>query len=177
MPMMTRHFAVWPEAMPKTLDLPEQTLCANLEHSAARFGDRPALIFHGRSLSYADLLEAVERLAGWLQQAAGVRRGDRVLLYMQNSPQFVIGYYAILRADAVVVPVNPMSRHAELEHLARDTGAQVMLAGQEGLEHAAPLVASGLLSHIVAATYAEAADPAHDIPLPDPLASLSAADI
>ena len=174
---MTRHFAVWPEAMPKTLDLPEQTLCANLEHSAARFGDRPALIFHGRSLSYADLLEAVARLAGWLQPAAGVRRGDRVLLYMQNSPQFVIGYYAILRADAVVVPVNPMSRHAELEHLARDTGAQVMLAGQEGLEHAAPLVASGLLSHIVAATYAEAADPAHDIPLPDPLAGQSAADI
>ena len=75
-----------------------------------------------------DLLATqVETMAGFLQNQLGVVKGDRVLLYMQNSPQFVVGYYAILRADAVVVPVNPMSRHAELEHFARDTGANVAI--------------------------------------------------
>ena len=62
----------------------------------------------------ATLLEA---LAGFLQQRCGVAAGDRVLLYAQNGPHFIVGYYAILRADAVVVPVNPMNRVEELRHL------------------------------------------------------------
>ena len=61
-------------------------------------------------LSYAEFNAQVEAMAGYLQQDCGVQRGDRVLLYMQNSPQFIIGFYAILRADAMVVPVNPMNR-------------------------------------------------------------------
>ena len=60
-----------------------------------------------------------------------MKRGDRVLLYMQNSPQFVIAYYAILRADAVVVPVNPMNRTEELRHYVEDSDAAVAIAGQD----------------------------------------------
>ena len=50
------------------------------------------------------------------REVTKVKKGDRVLLYMQNSPQFVLAYYAILRADAVVVPVNPMNLSEELRH-------------------------------------------------------------
>jgi fatty-acyl-CoA synthase len=174
---MTLHHAIWPEGMPKTLNAPDQTLFANLAASAARFPDRPALVFYGRVITYGDLLDRVERLAGWLQAEARIARGDRVLLCLQNSPHFVIGYYAILRADAVVVPVNPMSKGPELEHLVRDTGARLMLAGQDGLADSAPLIAAGLLDRVLVATYAEAADPAHDIPLPETLAHLDSADI
>jgi fatty-acyl-CoA synthase len=175
--MMTRHYAVWPEGVAKSLDAPDRTLFANLAATAARFPDRKALIFYGREWTYAALLDDVEKLAGWMQAKAGITRGDRVLLCVQNSPHFVIGYFAILRADAVVVPVNPMSRGAELDHMARDTGARLMLGGQEGLADSQPLIAAGLLDHVLVATYAEATAPLPDVPLPDALASLNAADV
>jgi fatty-acyl-CoA synthase len=177
MPMMTRHYAIWPEGMPKSLDAPNRTLFANLAETAARFPDRKALIFYGREWTYADLLADVERLAGWMQAKAGIAKGDRVLLGVQNSPHFVIGYFATLRADAVVVPVNPMSRGAELDHLARDTGARLMIGGQEGLGDSAPLIAAGLLDRVLVATYAAGTDPDSDIPLPEALAALDAADV
>ncbi|MCM2562534.1 long-chain-fatty-acid--CoA ligase [Lutimaribacter sp. EGI FJ00015] len=173
--MMNRlHMQVWPDGVPETVTWPQGTLYDNLSNTAAKHGNRPALIYHGATLTYAQLDEQVQALAGYLQQKLEVDRGDRVLLYMQNSPQFVIGYYAILRADAVVVPINPMSRHAELEHLARDTGASVALAGQELLQHIAPIVDEGLISHVIAATYPDYAAPGRDIPLPGDLEALDA---
>ena len=175
--MFDRHLKVWPKGVPHHFDLPEQTLAQNLINTAARTPDKAAIIYHGHTLTYADLNAQVQALAGYLQKRAGVKRGDRVLLYMQNSPQFIIGYYAILRADAAVIPVNPMSRHAELIHYAKDAGADVMLAGQELLPFATPVVEEGHLKTIIAAHYGELADPACDIPLPDPLGQLDPADI
>ncbi len=138
--MFDRHFKVWPAHAPKTIELPDQTLVANLADTVACFPERRATIYQGRSLTYAELNDQIERLAGFLQRRAGVAKGDRVLLFMQNSPQFIVGYYAILRADAVVVPVNPMNRRAELEHMVTDTGASVALAGQELLDEVTPLL-------------------------------------
>lgn len=132
-----RHFAHWPPGLPRHLSIPETHLFHNLQVSAARYPDKAAVHYYGSSLSYAGLHEACERVAGWLH-AAGVRRGDRVLLYLQNSPQWVIGYYGILRADAVVVPVNPMNRRDELRHYVEDTGARVAIVGQELLDEIAP---------------------------------------
>ncbi len=175
--MMTRHHAIWPDTLPKTLDRPDRTIFANLAETAARYPDRTALVFYGRAWSYAALLADVEKLAGWMQAKAGIARGDRVLLCVQNSPHFVIGYFATLRADAVVVPVNPMSKGAELEHLARDTGARLLIGGQEGLGDQQPLIAAGLLDHVLVATYAHGTAPDADVPLPDALASLDAADV
>jgi fatty-acyl-CoA synthase len=177
MPMMTRHYAVWPPRVPKSLDAPERTLFANLAETAARYPDRKALVFYGREWTYAALLADVERLAGWMQSKAGIGKGDRVLICVQNSPHFVIGYFATLRADAVVVPVNPMSKAAELEHLARDTGARLMLGGQEGLAESRPLIAAGLLDNVLVATYADRITPMPDVPLPEALANLNAADV
>lgn len=175
--MFDRHFAVWPAGVPRHLELPDQSLFQNLADSAARHPDHPAILYHGTVLTYGQLLARVESLAGYLQHCVGVAQGDRVLLYMQNSPHYVIGYYAILRADAVVIPVNPMSRHAELTHYAADAGAQVMLAGQELLPFATPLLDEDRLQTIIAATYADMADPACDLPLPAPLGGLSACAI
>ena len=60
-------------------------------------------------MTYAELLRQVDALAGYLQNVCGVRRGDRVMIALQNSPQYVMAYYAVMRADAVIVPVNPMN--------------------------------------------------------------------
>ncbi|MEQ1916594.1 MAG: AMP-binding protein, partial [Gallionella sp.] len=60
-------------------------------------------------------------------QGMGVKKGDRVVLNMQNCPQLVIAHWAILRANAVVVPVNPMNRAEELKHYIIDPDARVAL--------------------------------------------------
>src|SRR5690606_29981315 len=108
----------------------------------------------------------VQAMAGYLQQR-GVAAGDRVLLYMQNSPQFIISFYAILRANAVVVPVNPMNRHAELEYLIQDTDARLMLCGLELLDNVLPLAQSGALQEVIVSAYSEYLVEATDLTLPD----------
>jgi fatty-acyl-CoA synthase len=106
--------------------LPETTLWFNLEVSARRYPHKTAYDFLGRALSYGELSQQAQALAGWLQ-AQGVRKGDRVLIFMQNCPQFVVAFYAVQRADAVVVPVNPMNRADEFGHYITDPGARVAL--------------------------------------------------
>jgi fatty-acyl-CoA synthase len=175
--MFDRHLRVWPEGVPHKIEFPQHTVVQNLINSATRLPDHAAIIYHGHTLSYAQLLMQVEAMAGYLQNELGVQRGDRVLLNMQNSPQAVIGYYAIMRADAAVVPVNPMSHKAELTHYAKNSGATVMLTGQELLPNALPLIDDGLLTAIIAANYAEMSDPDYDIPVPAPIGDLDPAQI
>src|SRR5207244_1896690 len=110
--------SVWPKHLPTSLTIPRTPVGYNLEVSAARYPDEPATIFYDSRLTYAELARDVARLAGFLRRQCGIARGDRVLVGAQNSPQFVIAYYAILRCDAVVVPVNPMNVTAEIEHYA-----------------------------------------------------------
>ena len=69
-----------------------------------------------------------------------VRAGDRVLLYMQNSPQWIVAFYAILRADAVVVPVNPMNRTDEMRHYVSDSGATTAFVPQDLYDEMQPLL-------------------------------------
>ncbi len=116
----------WPARLPRTLVIPETTLWFNLEVSARRYPDKTAYLFFGRSIGFAELHRLAEALAGWLQ-AQGVTKGDRVALFMQNCPQFVIAFYAVQRADAVVVPVNPMNRVEEFGHYITDPGTKVVI--------------------------------------------------
>ncbi|MBL8359339.1 MAG: long-chain fatty acid--CoA ligase [Rubrivivax sp.] len=116
------HHSIWPARLPRRLEVPETTLWFNLEVSARRYPGKAAAVFFGRRTTYGELLSRAEALAGWLRER-GVRRGDRVLLFLQNCPQFLVAFYGILRADAVVVPVNPMNRADEFEHYIADAGA------------------------------------------------------
>jgi len=160
--MFTRHFAHWPPGQPKTLELPRTTVYDNLAQSAARHPERAALDYYGRRLTYRELKRQVDALAGYLQQHCGVARGERVLLYLQNSPQFVISYYAVLRADAVVVPVNPMNRTEELRHYLEDSDARVAVVGQDVLAQIAPLG----LEQLIVAAYSDYLPAATDLPVP-----------
>jgi fatty-acyl-CoA synthase len=160
--MFERHFAHWPPGQPRTLQLPRETVYANLAASAARHPERAAIDYYGRRLSYRELKRQVDALAGFLQQRCGLARGDRVLLDVQNSPQFVIAFYAILRADAVVVPVNPMNRTDELRHYVADAEARMAIVGQDVLEHVEPLG----LERVIVARYSDYLPAETDLPLP-----------
>lgn len=156
----------WPPGLPLHLELPQTSLYYNLEVSAHRYPLRPATLYYGGELSYASLKQQVDALAGYLQTRCGVGRGDRVALYLQNSPQFVIAMYAILRAEAVVVPLNTMNRQQEVAHIVRDSGSKVAIFGQELTENIAPLL-GGDLAHGIVATYSDYIDPDTDLPVPD----------
>jgi fatty-acyl-CoA synthase len=149
--MFTRHFAHWPPGQPRTLELPRESVYANLAATAAKHPERVAIDYYGSRITYARLKREVDALAGYLQRKLGVARGDRVLLYAQNCPQFVISYYAILRADAVVVPVNPMNRTEELRHYVEDSDARVAIAGNDVLREIEPLG----LEHVLPVVYAD----------------------
>jgi fatty-acyl-CoA synthase len=161
--MFTRHFAHWPPGQPRTLELPKESVYANLAVSAVKHPDRAAIDYYGSRLSYAELKRQVDALAGCLQRRYGVARGDRVLLYAQNSPQFVIAYYGILRADAVVVPVNPMNRTEELRHYVDDSGAVAAIVGNDLLREVAPL----RLERVLPVVYSDYLKEPSDLPIPD----------
>ncbi len=152
--MNPQDYAIWPKGYPRNLTVPRTTLWFNLEAAATRYPDKPITLFYDSKLSYAQFRRDAETLAGFLQQRCGVRKGDRVLLDMQNSPQFMLAYYACLRADAVVVPVSPMNVTDELEHYAADSGARTALVAQDVYAQFQPLLGHAL-EHVVVATYAD----------------------
>jgi fatty-acyl-CoA synthase len=160
----------WPAELSHTMSAPRTSLYYNLEVAATRYPDKTAIHYYGAAIRYAQLRREADALAGYLQRRYGVARGDRVVLYMQNSPQFIVAYYAVLRADAVVVPVNPMSLASELAHIVADSGATVMLLADELYASAAPLFGS-VLRHVVIARYAEYLPAATDLPLPPVLST------
>ncbi|MBI3374406.1 MAG: AMP-binding protein [Betaproteobacteria bacterium] len=168
--MEPRHFRFWPKHLPRRLSYPRTTVHALLEVSARRYPDKAHSIFYGAHLSYADALAQVNALAGFLQQDCGVRRGDRVLLDMQNAPQFVLAFYAILRADAVVVPVSPMYIKEELSHYIADSGAKVALIGQEVFPEFSDLIGRPL-EHVIVAAYSDYASADDPLPKPEAVAA------
>ena len=156
------HFAVWPKRLPRALVVPETTLWFNLEVAATRYPDRAAYLFFGRALSYLQLRDDALALAGWLQRV-GVEKGDRVAVFMQNCPQFPTALYAVLRADAVVVPVNPMNREEEFKHYITDPGTKVVICSADLAEIVAKanaaLPESERVRAIVVTRYSDAMPP------------------
>jgi fatty-acyl-CoA synthase len=153
------HEAIWPRRLPRHLVLPDTSLWFNLEVAATRYPRKAAYSFFGRTIDFTGLKAQAEALAGWLQ-AQGVAKGDRVIVFMQNCPQFVIAVHAVLRADAVVVPVNPMNKADEFGHYISDSGARVALTTVDlaGIvaQANAELPAEKRLRHIVATRFTDA---------------------
>jgi len=154
----------------RTLDAPATNLFYNAEVSARRYPDKPFLVFYDTAVTFAEFFDEAERVAGFLEQQCSVRKGDRVLLLMQNSPQFVVGYYAILRANAVVVPLNPMNLTQEILRFADDAQARTMIVSQELYPRIEPLLGTSLTSVIVAA-YSDYLKKPTTLPVPDFIAA------
>jgi long-chain acyl-CoA synthetase len=109
-----------------TLDYPSIPVDRMLSNTAGKYADNTALIFYDKKLSYRQLNALVDKFAAGLQQL-GLKKGDRVAVYMANCPQYVIAYYAIMRAGGIVVPTNPLFVAREFEHQANDSGAKIAI--------------------------------------------------
>ena len=158
---MQAHYKFWPRRLPKAITVPETSLWDSLETSARRYPNKVALVFFGRVFSYREVLQKAERLAACLQ-GLGVQKGDRVVLCMQNCPQLVIAHFAILRANAVVVPVNPMNRSEELKHYIVDPDANVAITtadlASEWVRASDALPSGQRLAHLIVTHFTDAFD-------------------
>ncbi len=112
--------------VPQNLEYPPVPLYHFLQESARRFPDRACTIFKGAEISYSEMEAMTDRLAAALAEL-GVTKGKPVAIFMPNTPQFVLAFYAILKAGGVVVATNPLYSAREMEHQLNDSGVEIML--------------------------------------------------
>lgn len=112
--------------VPQTIDYPSVPLFQLLTDSARKYPNTPCTIFKGAEITYREMDELTDRLAAGLAEL-GIKKGDRIGLFMPNTPQFVTAYFAILKLGGVVVAINPLYTANEIEHQVKDAGIEVML--------------------------------------------------
>ncbi len=122
-------------------------LASSLEKHAAQSPARPAILFEGRTITYADLDASASRLAQALR-AHGIAAGDRVALFLPNVPEFAVAYYAAQKLGAISVTINAIFRSAEVEYLVNDSGAKVVFTVADLALHV-PRERCPALAHVV----------------------------
>jgi long-chain acyl-CoA synthetase len=141
-------FKVWPENVPVSMDFPDIPLFGFLSEAARRWPDRTAFSCRDRHLTYGRLDELSSRLASCLN-SFHIGIGDRVILFLPNSLEFVLGYYGILKSGATVTTTNPLYRQNELKHQFRDTGSKVVITDKERYPLVAGNTAGSSVEHII----------------------------
>ena len=106
-------------------------LASAFEASVNKNTQKIALFWGERAYSYADLWDESQSIAHRLRQQFKVQPGDRVALWLKNCPQFILSFFGILRAGAVVVPLNNFLKPAEVNYILADAGADVLITDAE----------------------------------------------
>ena len=122
-------------------------LAVILRETALASPGRPAILYPGGSLTYAELDGLSDLVAAGLQ-ASGVRPGDAVALQLPNVPEFVVSYFAILKAGGVAVPVNTMLKAPEAAFILGDSAAKILITWGSVLDHALTGAVSAGVSEI-----------------------------
>lgn len=120
-----------------------------ISEAARRFDAKTALIFEDRSYTFRDLDEQSSRLAVFLMDL-GLRKSDKVSLYGANSPEWLIGYYAIMKIGAVANPLNLMLTPEEVAYAMNDCGARAVIGSDEKIAGLAPVLHKTRLEHRIA---------------------------
>src|SRR5260221_766046 len=118
-----RHY---PQGVAPTIEVPLKSVVQVFDEATGRAPGRAAVVFYGREISFRELREAADRLANALAGLGG-KKGDRVALYLLNSPQFIIAYFAALKCGATVTPISPVYTSHEVRYQIEDSGARVAI--------------------------------------------------
>ncbi len=116
----------WPQQEPLVPPLPTEPIFEQIRKQARINPGKTAINFYGREITYRELDDASDRFAAALVNL-GVKKGDRVALYFENCPQFVIAFYGILKMGGIVANCSPMYKAEELEHELRDAGVETIV--------------------------------------------------
>ncbi|OLO27313.1 AMP-dependent synthetase [Alkalihalophilus pseudofirmus] len=122
----------WPKDIPKELKyrLGEKPLHEYLRENAKMTPNKTAFIFYGKEITWKELNDRSDRLANFFKQNQ-IEKGDRIGLFMQNCPQYVIAHYAIQKIGAIVTPLNPMYKENELEYHVCEVDIKAIVTAQE----------------------------------------------
>ena len=120
-------FRHWPTGVPRSIEYPDIPVQGLLRETARVHGDRPAIRFYGKAMTYHELDALADRFAAGLRRI-GVRPATRVSLLLPNTPHFIVAFFAVLRAGGIVVQTNPTYTPRELEELWNDAGVETLIA-------------------------------------------------
>ena len=112
--------------VPKELPLPQKSMIDLFEDSAQRVPDVDAIRYFDQTLSYSQLDDLANRFATLLTSRS-IHKGDRIAVYTQNNPQFLIAQYGAWKRGAIIVPINPMLKQKELDYHLNDSGTKVLV--------------------------------------------------
>lgn len=114
------------DSVPEFVEIPEVSLYEVFDQVVNKYANNVAISFYGKKITYRELDEHIKRLATALSDL-GLKAGDRIALYLLNSPQFVISYLAALRLGVVVTPINPVYTSMEVKHQLLDSGTKTII--------------------------------------------------
>ena len=155
---------VWPPLVRKTFEV-EKPVTEYFRDWAVYHPESIALRFYGHDTTYGELNESIDRFANGLVRL-GLKKGDRVALYMQNCPQFVISFFGILRAGGIVVSLNPMFKKGELEYELNDAGARVLISADYLYPEVEKIKDQIRLEHTITCALSDYMPEAPALPLP-----------
>ena len=117
--------AHYDKGVPQTIEYPNVPLFHFLEEAALKYPDRACTIFKGAVISYKEMNALTDHMAAALMEL-GVKKGDRVGIFMPNTPQFMIAYFGILKVGGVVVAINPTYPVDEILIPVNDANIEIM---------------------------------------------------
>lgn len=149
--MMYRNkpwLSMYDEEVPAEIDIPELSLVDLLKQAVQAYGDKTCTIYEGQSLSYYDVDDLSDRMAGYLHQQ-GLKKGDRAGILLPNSPAFVISFFGILKAGGVVMALNPAYRPVEIEAQAVESGIRFLIVSEAAFPSIEAVVPNTDLKEVV----------------------------
>ena len=142
----------YPKEVPAEVQVDQyQSLVALLEDSFRRFATRKAYACMGKTITYREVDQLSQRIAGWLQ-SKGLAKGARVAIMMPNVLHYPVIMAAVLRAGYTVVNVNPLYTPRELEHQLNDSGAEAIFILENFASTLQQVMSKTGLRHVVVAS-------------------------
>lgn len=117
----------WPEGVPHSISYPNSPLFGLLRKTAEKHPNNLAIVFRDKRMTYGELNAVSDRFAAALTEM-GVERGDRVALFLPNVPQFIVSYFGVLKAGAVITAVSPLFKERGLQHQLNNSEAETIVA-------------------------------------------------
>ena len=136
------------------MTLYDETLIRSFERACEKYSDHTAIIYIGEKFSYKKLKELIDRFATALYDL-GVRDNDKVMLYIPNCPQFLIGYFGAQQIGAIPVPVSPIYTPYEIKYLMNDSGAETVLCQDTNFRYIKEVSLETHLKRIVVTNYVD----------------------
>ncbi|MHA0036325.1 AMP-binding protein [Deinococcus sp. PESE-13] len=165
----------WPAGRPRVAEYPfgERPVTAYLHEWATRQPERAAIEFYGQTLTYAELDDLSDRLASWLEER-GVLPGERVAVLLPNCPQFNVAFHGVLKRGAVFVPLSPLARGGELQHLLDEADPAALIVLDALWPVAKPHLAGRAVREVLHVGLAATLPAQPTLPLPDLLRAAAA---